>query len=199
MKIEIGKTYHNKTLKFLLPSLKLLGTDFRAKLNSVQTLAFGVHDTSLDGTPYEDQRLVYILIDKLVKPLQFNNFVAWIRNQEFYAADYAFDNLETGRMHMVAVTYPDKYGDAYDKFIKGKYSKMYVKDEVKVFFDAGKEEAKGIINKTKDSGEIHVKNLNATYNSSITLKCLLTEGGEHDFPPQKHEEIFNCEKPSEIV
>jgi hypothetical protein len=32
MKIEIGKTYHNKTLKFLLPSLKLLGTDFRQNL-----------------------------------------------------------------------------------------------------------------------------------------------------------------------
>jgi hypothetical protein len=39
MKIEIGKTYHNKTLKFLLPGLKLLGTDFRAKLNSVHSLA----------------------------------------------------------------------------------------------------------------------------------------------------------------
>lgn len=199
MKIKIGEVYHNKTVKFLLPSLKYLGDDFRAKFNSVQALAFGLHDTQLDGTPYEGQRLVYILIDKLAKPTLFNSFIVWLRVQPFYALDYAFDNLQTGRMHMVAVAYPEELGDAYDKFIKGKYSKMYSKEEVKLFFTEGKEEARNIVNRTKESGQSHVVNLNLTYNSSITLSDLLHEGGEHDFPPQEHEEIFNCKKPSEIV
>jgi hypothetical protein len=29
-------------------------------------------------------------------------------------------NFETGRMHMIALSYPEKYADAYDKFILGK-------------------------------------------------------------------------------
>lgn len=194
MKIEIGKVYHNKTVKYLLPSLKLLGNDFKNKFNSVQALAFGVHDTLLDGTHFEGQRLVYILIDKLSKPILFEGFLSWIKLQPYYALDYAFDNLQVGRMHMVVVAYPEELGDAYDKFIKGSYSKMYTKDEIKEFFDAGREEARGIVIKSKESGTIHVANLNLTYNSTITLLDLLHEGGEHDFPPQEHEEVFNFTK-----
>jgi hypothetical protein len=70
-----------------------------------------------------------------------------------YAADYAFDNLETGRMHMVAVANLEKYGDAYDKFIKGKYSKMRTtKDEVSTFFTQVKKKLKVLCTKTKESG-----------------------------------------------
>jgi hypothetical protein len=194
MKIEIGKVFPNKTVKYLLPSLKLLGDDFKAKFNLVHVLASGVHDTLMDGTPYEGQRLIYLLLDKLVKPTLFKGFLSWIKLQPYYALDYSFDNFETGRMHMIALSYPEKYADAYDKFILGKYSKMYTKDEVVEFFGANREDAKSVINKSAKSGEKHVINLNLTYNSSITLTDLLHEGGEHDFPPQEEQEVFNFKK-----
>jgi len=195
MEIKIGQTVENKTIKYLLPSLKYLGNDFKAKFNLIHPLAFGVHDVLLDGTHFEGQKLIYILIDKLVKPNSFNSFLSWIKLQPFYALDYAFDNMQTGRMHMVAISYPEKLADAYDKFIQGKYSKMYSKEEVNLFFTENREAARNIINKTDDTGRVHVNNLNHMYNSNITLKDLLHEGGEHDFPPQKHKEVFNCKKP----
>jgi hypothetical protein len=39
---------------------------------------------------------------------------------------------------MIALSYPEKYADAYDKFILGKYSKMYTKMKVVEFFGANR-------------------------------------------------------------
>lgn len=195
MQIEIGKTYFNRTAKYLLPSFKLYGDTFRAKFNTIKTLAFGIHDALLDGTPYEEQRLVYILIDKLVKPLLYTSFIAWVKLQEYYVTDYSYDDIESGRKHMLVIAYPEKHADIYDKFLEGKYSKMYVKNEITEFFGVGREEARGTLLKTKEAAIRHTDNLNERFKTNITAQCLIDEvkefGGEYDYPPEKSEEIFN--------
>jgi hypothetical protein len=55
MKDRNRKSFPNKTVKYLLPSLKLLGDDFKAKFNLVHVQHQELHDTLMDGTPYEGQ------------------------------------------------------------------------------------------------------------------------------------------------
>lgn len=193
MQIEIGKLYVNKTYKYLLPCLKVYGPTFQTKINSIFNLAFGVHDTVLDGTHYESQRLIYMLCDKMYKPAKFENFLNYVKHQEYYVTDYPHDDFETGRKHMIVVAFPEKYADVYDKFIESKYSKMYCKDEVDYFFPDNDSEAKNVIRRTTTMGQIYIQKIFNSFGTRLTLRDLKVEGMEYDFPLEKVKEFFNYE------
>lgn len=193
MQIEIGKLYINKTYKYLLPALKVYGPTFQTKVNSIFNLAFGIHDIVLDGTPFETQRAVYMLCDKLYQPAKFDNFLNYIKHQEYYITDYAYDDLENGRKHMVVISFPEKYADIYDKFLEGKYSKMYCNDEVAYFFPDVDLEARGVIKRTPKMAEIFIQKVYNSFGTRLTPRDLKIEGMEYDFPPEKVKEIFNFE------
>ena len=136
MEIEIGKLYINRTVKYLVPGLSFYGPTLKTKLNLVFKLAFGIHDTLLDGSHLEGQKNIFILVDKLVRPDLFQNFMDWVKHQEYYVTDYTYDAImeSHSRKHMVVLAYPPSMGDSYDKFLLGKYSKMYTKKEILTYF-----------------------------------------------------------------
>ena len=86
MDIVIGKLYINRTVKYLVPGLGFYGPTLKTKLNLIFKLAFGVHDTLLEGSYLEGQKNIYILVDKLVRPELFQNFMDWIKRALKFAA-----------------------------------------------------------------------------------------------------------------
>lgn len=193
MDIEIGRLYINKTYKYLLPCLKVYGPTFQTKVNSIFNLAFGIHDTLLDGTPFENSRAIYMLCDKLYQPAKFENFLNYVKHQKYYITDYAFDDIENGRKHMVVIAFPEKYFDVYDKFLESKYSKMYCKDEIEEFFPDDDSEAKGVIKQTNRMANIFIQKVFNSFGTRLTPRDLKVEGMEYDFPLEKVKEFFNYE------
>lgn len=193
MEIEYGQLYQNRTLKYLLPALNYYGATLKTKLNMIFILAVGVQDSLLEGTYLEDQQNLYILIDKAVRPDLFKNFIDWINHQEYYVADYAYDNLENSRMHIVVISFPPSMGDAYDKFLKGKYSKMYVKQELDMYFK-NKVNALKVLQRTLQGRNEFRVFIKEEYGTILTERDFREEIFEYDLPPNKNEEYLNYEE-----
>lgn len=199
MEIKIGQLYINKTYKYLLPCLKELGSTFLAKYDSVHKLAFGIHDCYLDGTSYEDQMLLYILCDKMFKKHNFNNFLNYVKHQSYYCTDYAFDDIESGRKHMIVIKFPEKYLDSYEAFVEGKYSKMYSQKQIdSLFYDtkrtvahAVRLQAVEVMNRTKPMTVSFTKDLTTVLGTTLTVQDVIDNDMELDFPLSREEEFFN--------
>jgi len=189
MQIKIGQYYVNKTWKYLLPCLKDYGITFESKYNSLFKFAAGIHDTALDGSDLENQKLIYVLIDKKYKPKITYNIMDYMDNQDFCIANYAFDDLEEGRKHMFIFEIPEKYHDAYDEFLKGRYSSMYTPDEIQRLFPSETSEARQVFDRTDEAIDRMIRNVKNSFGTTITKKDLV--GAELDFPIEKVKEIFN--------
>lgn len=194
MQIEIGKLYKNRTLMFLVPALNYYGPTLKTKLNLVFKLAFGIHDSLVEGSYLQGQKNIYILVDKLVRPDLFQNFMSWIKHQEYYVTDYVYDSIleNNSRKQMIVLAFPPELEDAYDKFLLGKYSLMYTKNEINTFFgEENKAAAKHILCKTafaKNQFKLLVKE---TFGTILEEQDFLVGSWEYDLPPNSEEEIFN--------
>lgn len=198
MEIVIGRLYINRTVKYLVPSLGFYGPTLKTKLNLVFKLAFGIYDTLLDGSHLEGQKNIYILVDKLVRPELFQNFMNWIKNQEYYVTDYVYDSImEThSRKHMIVLAYPPSMGDCYDKFLLGKYSKMYTRQEIKDYFaEEAKLETRQVLIKSAHAKQRFVSLIKKTFDTNLEEQDFLIGSWEFDLPPNKEEEFFNTWKP----
>jgi len=194
MDIQIGKLYINRTVKYLVPGLNFYGPTLKTKLNLVFKLAFGVHDSLIEGSHLEGQKNIFILVDKLVRPELFQNFMDWIKHQEYYVTDYAYDAIleAHSRKHMIVLSYPPTMGDTYDKFLLGKYSKMYTKKEITSFFaEESKKEIRQIIVKTVHAKMRFITLVKETFGTLLEEQDFLTDYWEYDLPPNKEEEFFN--------
>ena len=135
MHIEIGKYYVNKTWRFLLPCLRGHGDVFVRKFNPIFKLAVGIHDTLVDGSKISKGRNIYILCDKLTQERLYNEFIEWIRCQNYYVGDYCPDSeIIDSRKQMIVINIPEMFNDAYDNFLQGNYSVMYLDNELKALF-----------------------------------------------------------------
>ena len=194
MKIEIGKLYSNRTVRYLVPGLGFYGPTLKTKLNLVFKLAFGIHDSLIEGTHLQGQKNIYILVDKLVRPELFQNFISWIKNQEYYVTDYIYDSIleAHSRKHMIVLAYPPSMEDCYDKFLLGKYSKMYTKQEIKDYFaEESKVETRQVLIKTVHAKHRFVSLIKETFNTQLEEQDFLIGSWEYDLPPNKEEEFFN--------
>lgn len=189
MNIVIGKLVENKTLEYLFPILRVYGSTFLAKFNLTYKLAYGIHDCVLDGTPFENQRKICMLIDRKSRPTLYEDFIRWIRLQEYYIADYSHDHTITGRMQMVLIEVPEAYASIYDNFLKSSYSEMYKKHNIDEYF---KEEShsKKVLMKSSELAPSFVKSVNDLYKTKLTVEAFDKEG-EYDFPWEKQNEFFN--------
>lgn len=198
MQIEIGKLYANRTVKYLVPALNHYGPTLKTKLNLVFKLAFGIHDSLLVGTHLEGQKNIFIVVDKLVRPDLYQNFMNWLKHQEYYITDYAYDSIleHNSRKQMIVIAFPPELGDAYDKFLLGRYSLMYTKNEVNTFFgDENKAAARHVLFKTmfaKNQFKLLVKE---TFGTQLEEQDFLIGSWEYDLPPNEEEEFFNTWKP----
>lgn len=197
MEIEIGKLYINKTVKYLVPGLSFYGPTLKTKLNLVFKLAFGIHDTLLDGSHLEGQKNIFILVDKLVRPDLFQNFMDWVKHQEYYVTDYTYDAImeSHSRKHMVVLAYPPSMGDSYDKFLLGKYSKMYTKKELLTYFsEESKIDARQVLSKTIIARQKFISLVKLTFGTQLEPQDFLEGSWEYDLPPNQEEEFFNTFK-----
>jgi hypothetical protein len=197
MEIEIGKLYVNKTLRYLVPALNYYGPTLKTKLNLVFKLAFGVHDSLLEGSYLEGQRNIFILVDKAVRPDLYQNFMDWVKHQEFYVTTYAYDSIleHDSRKQMIVIAFPPKLADIYDKFLLGKYSQMYTKNEIREYFpDDGKYMATQVLLKTAYGRNVFKIQVKDAFGTILTDQDFLCKGWEYDFPPNKEEEFFNTYK-----
>lgn len=197
MDIQIGKLFINRTVKYLVPGLNFYGPTLRTKLNLVFKLAFGVHDSLIEGSHLEGQKNIYILVDKLVRPDLFQNFMDWVKHQEYFVTDYAYDAIMEAhsRKHMIVLAYPPTMGDSYEKFLLGKYSKMYTKKEITSFFaEESKKEVRQVIVKTVHAKTRFITLIKETFGTILEEQDFLTGYWEYDLPPNEEEEFFNTWK-----
>lgn len=191
MDINIGKSYENKTWKYLVPVLRGHGQAFVRKFNRVFKLASGIHDTLLGGSDLAEERVIYFMIDKKYQPYAYEDFIKFIRTQEYYAGDYCPDaNFLTTRRHMVVLRVPEDFYRAYDYFLKGEYSKMYSEEQAKVLFlDSGKHIEYGVLTKSEESLKPFLEVIDKEF--KVKTKPADFRDAERDLPLRKKEEIFN--------
>lgn len=199
MHIEIGKYYVNKTWRFLLPCLRGHGDVFVRKFNPIFKLAVGIHDTLVDGSEISKGRNIYILCDKLTQERLFNEFIEWIRCQEYYVGDYCPDSEIVGsRKQMIVIHIPEMFNDAYDHFLKGNYSVMYLEEELKALFsNPERKKELDILTRNPKIVQDFVKQVNEEFNTSVNSEHF--KMAELELPLKKKEEIFNCKKNNENV
>ena len=198
MDIVIGKLYINRTVRYLVPGLGFYGSTLKTKLNLVFKLAFGIHDTLLEGSHLEGQKNIYILVDKLVRPELFQNFMDWVKHQEYYVTDYVYDSImeNHSRKHMIVLAYPPSMEDTYDKFLLGKYSKMYTRKEITSYFaEESKLETRQLLMKTVHAKHRFISSVKEAFDTLLEEQDFLTGSWEYDFPPNTEEEFFNTWKP----
>lgn len=188
MDIEIGKYYVNKTWKYLMPCLKEYGPVFSAKVNTLYKLAAGIED-GLYLIP--KQPSIFLLIDRKYKLKVTENIMQWLKYQPQTIANYPFEVEEGGRKHMFVIEIPPKYHFAYDRFIAGKYSEMYTKQDIaSIFRDNPNAKALEVINKTPEARKKFIENIHKSF--VIPYEDIdLPLDAELDFPIQKKKEMFN--------
>jgi len=193
MKIEIGKTYSNRTRDYLLPCLAAHGNDFVNRYSGVFKLAVGIHDSLLDGSPKSATKNLYILCDSQCYPGNFNSFLNWIRFESYYVTDYTIDaELKNSRRHMIVLTIPKQYHHAYDMFRAGMYSEMYTEEDIKTLFSSdAKKEVRLILNRDASMRKQFCKKVNEEFKNSNVPDDF--KDCELDFPISVHPEteIFN--------
>lgn len=187
MKIQINNIVLNKTKAYLAPCLKEYGEVFETKLNSVFKVAMGIGDIILieNGVNYEQH--IFILIDNNIANSHFKQFIKWIRKQDMFEDDYAYDNVTNGQLHMVIIKLPESCYKPAQLFKKSQFSKMFSEEEVTKYF-SNKPTEKAVLIKDNNYRIQYTKELNEIFNSTIKPEEL---EGELDFPIRKKNEIFN--------
>jgi len=142
MVIKYRKQYENKTSEYLSPCLKEgYSRIFEVKFKEMFVLAYGIGDKVIEENPnfiIGNKSPIFILIDTFANKRKSEDLIYWIRYQDYYIYDYIAD-ME-GRGHMIILDFPRKYKNAYDKFLEGKYSEMFTKEEIlKLFKEDSKE------------------------------------------------------------
>lgn len=176
--------HSNKTLKYLVPCLNKLGKDFMNRLDSVMKVAVGVGDMLITDEVNKFEQHLFILLDIRVASKFFIKFLEWIREQDYYADDYVYHNIQKTPYHMVVVKLPNDV--AITKFLEGKYSEMFTQEEIQQLF-AKDPDTKSVLIKDHNYKLEFVKKLN--YMFDTTIKASEYEG-ELDLPPKKDEENF---------
>ena len=192
MQIEIGKVYKNKTWKFLLVCLKGYGDVFVRKFNPLFKLGMGVGDDYMKDVECCQGKNLFIMIDKLSYEKLSEDFLRYVRYQTYYKYDYAIGN----RKHMIVLSIPEIFEDAYDQFMEGRYSMMFSQENVKLLFSSSeRKEEYGILMKEEETRKKFIKKVNEEFGTSVqTFDTFLKE---YEFPPNMKEEIFNYQEEGE--
>jgi hypothetical protein len=182
IKIRFNELIINKTSRFVKPSLRLYGEDFVSKISSVFKLAYGLKDVN---NPKNYNNHIFILVDASKCRQHFIDTLAWVRLQEYYQDDYAVDSLVNGRLHMIVIKLPDVID--LSKFYKGKYSEMYVNEEL---IEMLEDNDKAIVKKDSKYKKTFVNKINKYFETTLKETELNSEA-ELELPPNIDEsEIF---------
>lgn len=199
MKIEIGKVYHNKTTKYLMPMIRQHYDDMLVTyLKSVGIMAVGIGDFLIQEKLNQH---LFVLIDTKFNPKIFTSMIEYIYQHNYYERDYPFDDVLTGRMQMVVFKLKN---DVIDTFMKGSYSELYSYEDACNIIQ--NEETLDVIMKSHTYQAKFIEKIKDEYTAedsgstkaepAITLTLDEIGDRELDLPPKKEEEIFNHKEPS---
>lgn len=188
MVFQLGDIYWNKTKKYLLPCLVEYGEDFSKKVSNLFKLAVGIGDHALTDMGLHLEKHLFILVDTSVSKQTFPKTIQWLRGQPYYETDYPFDDIHTGKLHMIVIKFPEKYYNAYGRFTKSQFSKMYSKEDIGKLFK--NKERVGVLTKDKEQLSKFLNELNKKFNTSIEEHEWPSEN-ELDFTINMKEEMFN--------
>lgn len=175
----------NRTALYLLPSLRKYGENYRENLTSIFKKAFGIRD-ELDD---RDGKNIYILADASVNTKTFIRVLNWTRSQPFYVADYEFDNMLDGSLHMLVLHVPNT--KAYDNFMLSNYSQMYTAEEVKHYIDEDSI-ILGVFTRDKTTVKKYLDEINKEWETEFSAHQWT---GELDYPWKHDEEVFEIVLP----
>lgn len=170
--------FKNKTFKFLIPVLRTYGEQFKFYLNNLDRRAFGVNHKAVK---LPEKRCIFILFNKDYKEELFYEFLEFVREKSYYVTDYIFGNAVNSNFHMVVIKFPDKYADAYDKFIKGNLSQMYSEEDIENYFNKD-EIAKKIMKKEDNAVFFLIKEINELFgNNIVSVEEILNNKDKWEF------------------
>ena len=182
-----------------MPCLRGHGDIFVSKFNPVFKLAVAIHDTLLDDSKKAEGRSIYILCDKFANRIAFDEFLDWIKYQDAYIADYCPDSeILKSRKHVIVIAIPEVYNDAYDNFLQGNYSLMYLEQDLKSLFSSStKQKEYDILSRNPKIIEEFTKVVNKEFKTNAVIDDF--KNVELELPLKKTEEIFNCCKDSDTI
>lgn len=198
MNISSGKLYVNRTWRYLYPCLSAYGPEFMVRINNLFKLAVGIDDLNLYG--HNKDNCIFILLDSEI-PLatkadyeiykrNFSKFLTWISYQPYYVTDYVFDDVFSGKKHMVVIKIPPQFHTSYTHFLNGSYSQMYNSQQIREIFKNDRYNVLPVLKKDRAYlKEKFVSIVNDKFDSDATEGDLV--GSELDFKPEYKEEIFN--------
>ena len=194
MEVELGKIYENKTKQFLVPGLRLYGDVFKTKLGGdLFKLAYGIHDMLLEGSEIlEEQRPVFIMCDKAVNGAKTWKTIEWFMKQDYYITDYSCDFTSIPRRHMLVLKYPEILSNTYDKFLEGKYSEMYSKEQIELLFPDKEAIPYKVLTKSISYMPTFISKVEEVFDVRIEDKTPYTES-ELEFPISMNNKTRYCE------
>lgn len=191
MKIQLGQIIVNKTKKYLSPCLKAYGDEFQKRIHAVWKVGIGIGDIITIRSNISFEKHIFILCNTKPDLGAFIRFIDWIKEEDMFEEDYAFDNISGGCLHMVVIKLPEQCYDAFETFKKSEFSKMYSPENLKKFFDEKSDVFKVLIKDHNYKIEFS-KFLQKEYNVTIPPQDI-DETFEFDLPIDFKEEIFNSE------
>ncbi len=185
------KTYVNKTWKFLIPCLASHGQEFMDLFNRAFTLAAGIHDTHLKGSPITQRRVVYCLFNSNYNRDIMQKLIHYSIKSRILAYEYDTDfPLKNSNRRMLVFKIPEVHYKAYDHFLKGEYSQMYTPEFVDANWGATARSKIVLKNQEEEGLPMLVEEIKEVLDGNQSPKDM--KGSELALPLIKEEEIFNC-------
>lgn len=181
-----GAMYANKTKKYLLPILKYYGEKFTLYINNAYKVACGIGDTTTENVGLDYEKNLFIVFNSQIAPEYFIKFLNWVREQPYYTDDYVYGNILKSPFHMVVLQIPEKFYPSLENFKKGKYSRMYLKEEIDELFILHPQ-LQGIFTKDPYLKAKFIEQVNKDYGTNLHD---FEEDFEVDYPINLQEEKF---------
>lgn len=183
MKLILGHVLTNATGRFLSPMLNTFNSSFQANFKPIHKhiLAYAVGDLRYDkAKQIKHKYLLFIVcnINGVFLPDKqrylsiengrkiFDNFLKYVKSSSYYYDDYILDSIG----HCVVLQIPKDWYKVYDSFIKGEYSKMYSKVQVKAMFS--NKDNISVLTKDAEYRPVFVEKLNKKFGTNLKVDDL---------------------------
>lgn len=183
----------NKTIRFLLPSLKYYGIDFVDFFNKIKKINICLYDEIFEETDFKVYGNFFI---KVNKNIIYEKFKKFLENKEYFIGCYCPDvDIFNSKTEVIIIKLPSELQiNTIDLFLAGNYSKIYTNEQLEFLFK--NTDKKNNINYQILSkiGSKAKNNFVYIINEEFKLNfCIsdINENFEWELPPKLSEEIFN--------
>lgn len=178
--IEVGKLLHNKVLRYLIPALKKYGKEFTFKFGEVNWCGFTI---GIDGEVQQNKIFCFCTNTDGEK---FNEFLKFVDEQEYNCGHKYYDMGQDIYLFIIEFPFPE----SFQKFIEGKYSKMYNIEQIskhfRVRFNNKPTTVFNVLTRNKNYERDFIKKVKSDFNTEV-----IPQGEfEYDYPPVLKQELI---------